>query len=320
MKVLVKLGAIALVLVMAAAAQAQMVLAARVNGVGIGVELVDRQFEELLRERRLNIARMNNPAQARAIKREALDNLIRIELLSQEAQKAGLAVSEAEADRALANYRAQFRNQEGFLRRLEGQGFTEATFRVHLRKLLSADRYAQTVVEREVKVSDKDIEDFYEINPRLFKRSEQVRVRQILIAVAPDAGPEAKAKARARIDALAARTRAGESFEELARQNSDDATRQWGGEMDPFGRGQQNRAFEDAAFALQPGELSAPVETPQGLHLIRLEERLPAVATPLDQVRDKIRDQLRASRGKEAIAREVEQLRDLGDVKVLTPL
>jgi len=299
---------------------AQVVLAARVNGAAIPLDRVDRQFEELLRERRLNIARMNNPAAAKGIKREALDNLIRIEVMSQAAEKAGLAVSDREVDGALAAYRAQFRTPEAYVRRIEQLGFGEPGFRAHMRKLMAADRYAEKVVERDVKVSEQDIDEFYEINPRLFKRAEQVKVRQILVALAPDAPADARAKALAQLQELAARVRAGEPFDALARRHSDDATRQWGGEMDPFARGEKHPAFDDAAFALKPGEVSAPVQTPRGLHLIRLDERLPASAVPLAEVRDRIRERLRATRGAEAIAREVEQLRDQGRIEVLTPL
>ncbi len=303
-----------------ATSMAQPVLAARVNGEGIPHERLDRQFEDLLRERRLNIARMNNPAKAKEIKREALDNLIRIELLWQEARSAGLAASDEEVENAMAEARGRFRTREAFVARIERSGFTEASYRVHTRKLLSGDRYAQRVVDRDVRVTDKDIEEFYAINPRLFRRAEQVKARQIMVAVPAGAPAAQREQARRRIDELLARARAGESFEELARQHSEHATRQWGGELDPFGRGEQAKPFEDAAFALSPGAISGVVETAEGLHIIKLEQRSDAVSVPLDQVRERIRDHLVTSRGKEAIDKEVEQLRVLGKVELLTPL
>lgn len=299
---------------------AQIVPAARVNGVGISLDRLDRQFEELLRERRIHLARMNNPAQAKTLKREALDQLIRVELLYQEGMATGVVVDEAELSRVLASYRASFRNPEAYQRRIEQLGYDDAAWRSHLRKTLVGERHAERVVEREVKVSERDIDEFYDLNARLFKRDEQLRARHILVAVPPNASDEARGHARRRIDELAARARAGESFDTLARQNSDDATRQWGGELDPFGRGAMPKAFEDAAFALQPGVVSVPVATPKGWHLILVDERLAASTVPLDSVRDRIRDYLRTTRGKEAIDREVEQLRGIGKVEILTPL
>ncbi|WP_088278521.1 peptidylprolyl isomerase [Ideonella sp. A 288] len=305
---------------LAGPALAQKQYAARVNGIFIEMESVDRQFEILLAERRIHIARLQDPNKAKAIKREALDNLIRVELLWQEAKTAGLAATDAEVDRALAEVRKGFRSHEAFVRRIEAQGFTEKTHREHTRKMMSGDRYAQRIVDREVKVTDQDIEEFYDLNARLFKRKEQVKVRQILVALPKQPTPEQKAAARTKIDGLLAKVRAGEDFEALARHNSDDATRQWGGELDPFSRGEQSGPFEEAAFALKTGAVSDVIETGAGLHIVKLEERIEAVTVPLDKARDRIVEHLTRTRAKDALDKEVEQLRAVGKVEVLTPL
>lgn len=298
----------------------QPVLAARVNGVGITAELLDRQFEELLRERKLHIARMNDPAKAKGLKREALENLIRVELLWHEAKAAGLVASDDEVDRAVAAVRARFRTADAFVRRIESSGFSEPAYREHTRKLLSGERYAQRIVDRDVRVTDQDVADFYAANPRLFRRAEQVRVRQILVAVPANADAQTRDVARRKIEGLLERARGGDSFEALARQHSDDATRQWGGELDPFGRGEKAKAFEEAAFALVPGAISGVFETSAGLHVIKLEQRTAAMTVPLDEARPRIRDHLHATRGKAAVDREVEQLRSFVKVELLMPL
>lgn len=311
-------------------AQAQAMLAARVNGVGITFELLDRQFEDLLRERNIHIARMQNPARARDLKREALDRLIRIELLWQEARRVGLVAGDDEVDRVLAETRGRFRSPDQFDRRIVLSGFNATTYREHTRKLLSGDRYAQSVVEREVRVEAADVEAFYLANPGLFKRKEQVKLRQILIAApaattAP-ANPEVdgagftRARARQQIEALRARILAGESIDTLARQFSDDPTRQWGGEMDPFGRGEQAPEIEAAAFALAPGEVSEVIDSPAGLRILQLEQHVPGVTLTLAEVDEPVRQHLRSTRGKEALDREVARLRTTGKVDVLAPL
>lgn len=311
---------LALCLPGAGASIAQGVLAARVNGVPIALDLLDRQYEELLRERRLQVARMQDPSKAKGIKREALDNLIRIELLWQQAKTDGLAATDAEVDRAMAEARSRFRNAEAFARRIELSGFDERSYREHIRKLISGERVAQRIVEREVLVNDQDIEEFYEINPRLFKRSEQLKLRQILVAVPATATPEQKTQARRKIDAVLARARAGESFDALAREYSDHATRQWGGELDPVVRGDYPGHFENAAFALAVGAISDVIETDTGLYILALEERVAATSIPLKDARERIRGYLLNTRGKAAIDREVETLRALGEVQLLTPL
>ena len=268
----------------------------------------------------MHVARLTNPARTKAMKRDALDRLIRIELLWQQARSAGLAATDAEVDAAVAEARGRFRSEEAFLRRAEQSGFNEATYRAHTRKLLSGERYARRIVEREVQDTEQDIADFYASNPRSFRRDEQLRARHILVSMPPDAPAEVQARARSRIEELAARARAGESFEALARNHSDDATRQWGGELDPFSRGQKAQGFEDAAFALQVGEVSAAVQTPAGFHLIQLQQRLPAVTVAITEASERILEHLRETRGKDAVDREVEQLRGAGRVEVLAPL
>lgn len=302
------------------AAWSQMVLAARVNGVPITHELLDRQYEELLRQRRLQVARLQDPSKAKGIKREALDGLIRIELLWQQAKEDGLVATDAEVDRAVAATRSGFRNAEAFARRIEQTGFNEASYREHTRKLLSGERVAKRIVEREVKITDQDIEDFYEVNPRLFKRAEQLKLRQILVAVPAGATAEQKSQARRKIESVLARARAGEGFDALAREHSDHATRQWGGELDPVLRGEHPGHFDDAAFALEVGQISEIVEADIGLYILKLDGRVAATAVPLSEARERIRGYLLDTRGKEAIDREVQALRALGQVQLLTPL
>lgn len=302
-----------------AGALAEPLLAARVNGAGIPLELLEGQFQERLRERNIHVARLASSAQAKALKREALDHLVRIELLWQEALRVGLAASEEEVDRAVAMVRTRFRSDEGFVRRIEQSGFTEPLYREHTRKVLSGERVAERIVDREVQVTEQDIEAFYEANSRFFRHDERLKVRHILVAVAPAANVSERANARGRIEALLGRARAGESFEQLARHHSDDATRQWGGELEPFSRGELPKSFEDTAFALKPGEISAAVETHAGFHLIELLDRAPAMAISLQAARERIREHLRDARGKEAIDRAVEGLRARAKVELLTP-
>lgn len=91
------------------------------------------------------------------------------------------------------------------------------------------------------------------------------------IALHPELDPQ---KARAKADDVLRRLRAGEDFAALAKQfSSDPSNKETGGDLGWFGRGQMVQTFEDAAFALKPGELSGVVETQFGFHIIRLEER-----------------------------------------------
>jgi len=101
----------------------------------------------------------------------------------------------------------------------------------------------------------------------------QVRARHILLRVPSDATPQQRDSVIALAQQIRQRASAGEDFAKLAGEYGQDGTRETGGDLGFFGRNQMVKPFEDAAFALQPGQISDLVETPFGLHIIKLEER-----------------------------------------------
>lgn len=123
----------------------------------------------------------------------------------------------------------------------------------------------------------------YQANPTKFDQPAQTRARHILIA---NAGPASLEKARE----LLAKLRAGANFEELAKANSADAgSAARGGDLGFFGAGKMVRPFEDAVNKLaKPGDLSEPVETQFGYHIIRLEERREKGRQPFEEVRTQL--------------------------------
>lgn len=293
---------------------------AKVNGVEISSERLEAGFQELLREKKLNVARMQNPERFKALKREALDTLIDQELAWQAARKAEVTATAAEVDADLAEIKKSFRSEQAFQQRLAVDGLTEEVYRERLGKLLAGRKYLDQVAKKSVKVTEAEIKAYYKDNPDKFNRPETLRARHILAAVPEGASAEQRDAARARITGVLKEARAGKSFDQLARENSDDPTRQWGGELDPFRRGQTAKAFEDAAFALKPGQISGVVQTPAGFHIIKLEQRTPAATIPLNQARDRIRGHLEAEKHEQAVRQELDFLRVAAEVEILTPL
>jgi parvulin-like peptidyl-prolyl isomerase len=113
--------------------------------------------------------------------------------------------------------------------------------------------------------------------------------------------------------------RGGGDFAGLARRHSEDETAPNGGDTGFFHRGQMVPAFENTAFALSPGEVSGLVETPFGVHILRLEERRPARLLPLDEVREQLRDHVHRERMDAAVKKEIERLREAAEIVVLVP-
>ena len=141
------------------------------------------------------------------------------------------------------------------------------------------------------RVSREDIEAYYDAMAHEFAIPEQVRARHILITPEDDT-PQAHEQARELLLSLLVRIQAGEPFAELAREYSDDASAAQGGDLGWFGRGEMVPEFEDVAFALAPEQISEPLRSPFGWHLIQLQERRESGTVPLEEVAATIRSRL----------------------------
>lgn len=150
----------------------------------------------------------------------------------------------------------------------------------------------------------------YDARLEEFERPEQVRARHILIRLAEDADADAEAAARERIDAIAKRIREGADFVDVALEVSEDpGSKDQGGDLGFFPRGRMVKAFEEAAFSLEPGTVSEVIRSPHGLHLIRVEEKRAAVVVPFEEARESIaRDLIARDRAQENARAQAEAI------------
>jgi peptidyl-prolyl cis-trans isomerase D len=156
-------------------------------------------------------------------------------------------------------------------------------------------------LRREIEIPDDEIQAYWEANPSEFEREEQVRARHILIKKTPDRDENA---AKAEIEAIRARIEGGEDFAALAQEVSEDeGTAARGGNLGYFSRGQMVKAFEDAAFGAEAGNLVGPVVSSFGVHLIEVQDKRAGGVQPLDQAKVGIRARLLGERV-EQIARD----------------
>lgn len=145
----------------------------------------------------------------------------------------------------------------------------------------------------------------YQAKPERFKAEERVRIRHILIEGKDD---KAQAKAQELLKAL----RGGADFATLAKQNSTDrGTADKGGDLGLFARGRMVPEFETAAFALKnKGDLSEPVATQFGLHILQLQEHLPAGMQPFEEVRESLMQEVRSKITQDARADQAQKIRE----------
>lgn len=302
-------------------AQAQIVGAAvRVNGAEISNLRLERYFDEYVKDKGRNISKMINPKVYKKLKREALDKLIDRELLGQAAKEQGVSVGDTEVQAALDDLIAQAKNRDAYLRRLDRSGFDEKSYFEYVRQDLAIRRYLEKTVPLP-QVTDEELNTYYKDNPKLFTRPETVRARHILVSVEAGGEPKAKEEARARAETLLKDVRKGEDFATLARRYSEDRnSREEGGDLGEFRRGQMVDAFDEAVFAMKPGQTSGIVESEYGFHIIRLEAHTPEGMVPLDSVKDRLRPHVAAKKREEAAQKRVEELRALAKIEKLVHL
>lgn len=181
-------------------------------------------------------------------------------------------------------------------------------FRVPLKRSAAVLVLQRSKLLESIPVEAAAVEKYYQENTDKFKVEEQVKARHILIK--PDGEDEAQAEAAAlkRIQELEQALADGADFVELAKKESQGPSASSGGDLGWFGHGAMVKPFEDAAFALQPGEVSSPVQTRFGFHLIKLEDRREARTKTLDEVRAGIEKGLRAQAYPEVLEQKLAEV------------
>ncbi|HVT57879.1 MAG TPA: peptidylprolyl isomerase [Thermoanaerobaculia bacterium] len=244
--------------------------------------------------------------------RKVLDNIVARTLLLQEARTQGVVVTDDEAKAQVADLRSKFPDPAAFAKVLKENGMTEDELLREAKDAYAVQRFIETKVLADLKVSDEQAKAFYDKNQDQMKRPERVHLRHILIKSAKDAKPEDKAKAKAKAEELLAKAKAGGDFAKLASESSEDdpGSKTRGGDLSWVTRGSTVEPFEKAAFALtKPNELSPVVETQFGYHVIQLLERQPPGITPFPDVKDQIAAFLKRQQSQEKVQAYVEILR-----------
>jgi parvulin-like peptidyl-prolyl isomerase len=171
-------------------------------------------------------------------------------------------------------------SDEALLEQLRREGMSLDDLKRNIERSVLRREAIQRDLASRVVVTEEAVRADYDAGVAAYTRPETVRLRQILVS---DAALAAQ---------LLARARAGEDFEALARGFSEDASRDAGGAMGSFARGELAPALDRAAFALAVGEVSEPVATADGFRILKLEERAPSGVTPFEQVKGEIRERL----------------------------
>lgn len=299
---------------------------------GKGFEIKRGELDDLLASVKSAYAARGQAIPAAELSRvegELLSRLIQIQLLTQKATAADKSNGVQRATTQINALVERYKSQEAFELQLKATGMTLAD----LRSKISQEFIAQVALTRElnVTVTDAEVKQFYNDNPAEFERPETIHARHILLMTidpitrTPLSEEQQKAK-RKQADDLLKRIRGGADFAALAKQYSEDpGSKDNGGELPEFPRGQMVPEFEAAAFALTNNQVSDVVTSPYGYHIIKLLDRTPSKKLALtDQVpsttvtiADRVKDILTQQKTEKLAPAYLEKLKAGAEVQIL---
>ncbi|PYR64041.1 MAG: peptidylprolyl isomerase [Acidobacteria bacterium] len=225
--------------------------------------------------------------------RGVLDDMIGYKLLIQESKTRKIAVPDADVEAQIAKIRSQFPSQQQFEQALAAQKMTLQDVRDDARNEIGVEKLVEGEVGSKIAVKPEAVSDFYKNNQDKFQQGPRVRASHILIQVPQGADAATKAAAKTKAEGILKDLKAGKDFAAAAKENSQDpGSAVNGGDLGFFEQGQMVPPFEQAAFALKPGQMSEIVETQFGFHIIKVAEHQDSHVVPLEEAKGQIEQYL----------------------------
>ncbi len=212
---------------------------------------------------------------------QALNSLIANKIVELEAKSQDIKVTDEDVQKEIDKIIEQSGGKEAFEQFLQMYGYTLDDIKENIKMNLNVKK----LLEPEIKIEEDDMKSYFEANKEKFDEKEQVKASHILV------DSEEKAKE------VKEKLTAGEDFAKLAKEYSiDTSNKEKGGELGFFARGAMVKEFEDVAFSLKAGQISNPVKTEYGYHIIKVEDRKQAKEATYEESKAKIKEILFAEK------------------------
>lgn len=270
---------------------------AKVNGKGVtridyekAINNTKRMYSQMLK---MDFADPKNQAQLETIKKNSVDSLINKEIFLQYAEKNSVYPDKESVEAEIEKIKKENFNGENkpFKDYIRSTGATVAQFRDAIYKDKTVEKIRKQIVDEKVKITDKETKDYYDKNLAEFKTKEEVQASHILVK------EEAKAK-----ELYAELQKDSKKFDELAKKNSvDPGSKNKGGDLGFFGKGQMVAEFEKTAWALAQDEISEPVKTQFGFHIIKKVAHKDEKQDKYEEVKKKIEENLKQKKSNDVL-------------------
>jgi len=236
------------------------------------------------------------------VKGQVVEKMIMDKLILEEAAQQGIQVAQEEVEEEVKNFKEYVGNDEKFEEFLTTQNMSEEKFKEQVKENLIIFKYREKVVG-DVKISDQDVRAYYDSNIKEFK-ADQVKASHILVNTEEEAGT------------VLEKVEKGEDFNKLAEEYSVDPSAKTNkGDLGYFGYGEMAQPFEEAAFALDVGEVSDIVKTQFGYHIIKVTDKQIVDPTPFEEVKEGIEDRLLYDAREKKFNEIIRELREQAEIE-----
>jgi parvulin-like peptidyl-prolyl isomerase len=284
-----------------------------VNGVELRQSAVNERLDKVMKMLSGRIPAEKQGMFRAQVSGRVLDELVMQTLLLQTADKAKIAVSDADIAKAIKEL--PLPPGQTIEAAYQAQGLSKAEFE----KEIATGMKIQKLIEKETdgtsKVTDADSKKFFDENKERFAQPETVTARHLLVKFEQGADDKAKAAAKDKAEGLRKQLQNGGDFAKLAKEHSDDpGSKETGGEY-TFPRGQMVPAFENAAFTQALKEIGPLVETPFGYHIIQTLSKNAGKSPSFDEVKADIAKYLENKNKGEVVQKYIAALKSKADIK-----
>lgn len=286
----------------------------RVNDQIITRSDLERSEQQLAQEEQQS---NGTPAEIAERQKNLLRDMIDQQLLLSRGKELGIN-ADAEVIRRLDEIRKQnhMDTMEDLEKAAQAQGVSFEDFKANIRNNVITQEVVRDEVGNRLQMSPMQEQAYYEAHKQEFAQPEQIRLSEILIDTPSDATDAQVAEARAKADDVAAKIKAGDKFDDLAKKYSGDSTGAQGGDLGTYKRGALAKVLEDQTFDLPVGGVTAPIRTRQGFVILKVTDRQAAGVPPLKSIEPQIQQAMYMQQMQPALRAYLTKLRDDASIDI----
>jgi peptidyl-prolyl cis-trans isomerase C len=277
-----------------------------------GTRLTQGQIDAILKKRLASVKEKLTAEQKKKLRgdlrKRIIDDFVTRTLLANEIKRRNVKASEQEINEAIQQVKGTLQPGTTLEDLMKQSGTSQAQLREEIAFGVKLDKLVKSSMGKQGKPTDKEISAFYEKNKKTFTIPESVRARHILIAKATGDDEKVKAEKKAKAEDVRKQLLAGGNFMELAKKYSECPSKEHGGDLGEFPRGQMVKPFDQAAFSQKVNEIGPVVETDFGYHIIQVQEHNAVRPMPLEKVKDRVSLYLEHQKKNQALGALVKKL------------